>query len=100
MADPLEFWLFVGANLFLLSVGTGLTVLSAKTYYRHRNPTLRIGVIAFGTITLGGIADLIYELGIRGSYEITGRELLALHTVESVLIGLGLASMFYALRYH
>jgi hypothetical protein len=100
MANPLEFWLFLGANLFLLGVGSALTLLSAQTYRRHGNPTLRIGVIAFGTITLGGIADLIYELGVRGSYEITGRELLALHTVESVLIGLGLASLFYALRYH
>jgi hypothetical protein len=100
MSDPPEFFLFILANLFVLSIGTALTALSLATYRRHGNPTHRVGAVAFGAITLGGVADAIYELGVRGSYEITGRELLALHSVESILIGAGLASLFYALRYY
>jgi hypothetical protein len=46
------------------------------------------------------VADIIYELGIRQSYELPGRELLALHTVQGVLIAAGLAMLFYSLRSH
>ena len=56
--------------------------------------------VGFGLITVGGVADIIYELCIRQSYELPGRELLALHTVQGVLIAAGLAMLFYSLWSH
>lgn len=99
MAEPPEFWLFVASNLLVLLLGGVLTGLSVAALRRQpSNPAFRGAVVGFGAITLGTIVEGIYELGIRDSYYIGGRELLALHSVEGLLIALGLAALFYSLR--
>lgn len=99
MAEPPEFWTFVLSNAIVGVLGVVLTGLSLLAY--RRDPTKRTFVLAatgFGAITLGSLVEAIYQLGIRGSYWLGGRELLALQTVEGVLIGVGLAVLFYAIR--
>ena len=99
MAEPPEFWMFIASNALVLVLGGVLTGLSARAL--HRNPgkrSFRGAVAGFGSITVGALIEAIYELGIRGSYELGGRELLALHTVEGVLIAVGLGALFYSLQ--
>lgn len=99
MAEPPEFWTFIASNLLVLVLGGIMTALSYLAYRRTEDrPSLKWAVWGFGFITFGTLVEAIYELGIRGSYELGGRELLALHTVEGILIAIGLAALFYSLR--
>lgn len=98
MGDPPEFWLFVVSNAVLLLLGGVLTTLSVRAYGRTHKRAFWWAIIGFGLITAGGLVEAVYELGIRGSYELGGRELLALHTVEGVVLALGLGSLFYSLN--
>jgi hypothetical protein len=95
-SEPIELWVFVLANAFVLLVGTQLAVLSYRAYRRNGNSALRYAAGGFVMITVGTVGDLVYELGIRGTYELGGRELLLLHTVQSALVGAGLAVLFLA----
>lgn len=98
MAEPPEFWTFLASNVLLLLLGGVLTFLSYQAYKRNReNRSFLWAMAGFSAITLGALVEAIYELGIRGSYELGGRELLALHTVEGVLIAVGLGALFYSL---
>lgn len=101
MAEPPEFWTFILSNAVVLLLGALLTGLSVLAY--RRDPSKRSfawAATGFGVITLGALVEAIYELGIRGSYQLGGRELLALHTIEGVLIALGLAALFHSVRRH
>lgn len=99
MAEPPEFWLFVASNLLVLVLGGVLTALSLAALRRSPgNPAFRGAVVGFGAITVGTIVEGVYELGIRDSYHLGGRELLVLHSVEGILIAAGLAALFYSLR--
>lgn len=98
MNEPPELWVYVVSNVVLLLLGGLLTFLSYRAYRRLDRAPLRGAAIGFGVITIGAIAEAIYELGIRGSYELTGREMLALHTVEGVLIAIGLGIIFLSVR--
>jgi len=89
---------FLAANAVVFLVGGALTYLSYQAYQRSRRPSLRYAVLGFGIITGGALVEAIYELGIKGSHELGADELLALHSVESVLIGAGLALIFYSLQ--
>lgn len=99
MAEPPEFWLFIASNLLVLMFGGILTALSLAALRRSpENPAFRGAVFGFGAITLGTVLEGVYELGIRNSYYIGGRELLVLHSIEGILIATGLAALFYSLR--
>ena len=98
MAEPLEFYAFVATNLAVLALGGLLTALSVAAYRRSGTPSLRAAAGGFGLIAIGTVFDAVYELGIRGSYELGGRELLLLHTVQTLVVGLGLAVLFLAIR--
>ncbi|WP_423750608.1 DUF7521 family protein [Salinirarus marinus] len=98
MAEPPEFWAFIASNLLVLAAGTVLTVLSYRAYRRSRTLAFRTAAAGFGFITAGALAEAVYELGVRRSYHLGGRELLLLHTVEGILIGAGLMSLFYSLH--
>lgn len=99
MAEPVEFWTFLASNLVVLAFGGVLTSLSLVAYLRNpENRAFGAATAGFGAITAGAMVEAVYELGIRGSYELGGRELLALHTVEGILIALGLAMLFYSIR--
>ena len=98
MAEPPEFWAFVLSNVVVGVLGVILAGLSLLAY--RRDPTNRSFALAatgFGAITIGSLVEAIYELGIRRSYELGGREMLALHSVEGLLIAIGLAALFYSI---
>lgn len=97
-ADPPEFWAFVLSNLIVLTLGGVLTLLSYRTYRRNDRRSLRLATVGFAAITAGALVEAVYQLGIRGTYELGGRELLAVQTIEGVLIAVGLAALFYSVR--
>ncbi|MFB6106259.1 MAG: hypothetical protein ABEJ70_04725 [Halobacteriaceae archaeon] len=97
MAEPPEFWAFLLGNAGTLVVGGALSLLSFRAYLRTRHRSLELAAAGFGFITVGTLVEVGYELGIRGSFDLSGRELLTLHTVESLVIMSGLVVIFYAL---
>ena len=98
MNEPPELWAFLLSNLVVLVFGGGMTVLSVLAYRRAGTSSFRGAVVGFGLITAGSLAELVYQLIFRRSYELPGRELLVLQTVESFLIAAGLAALFYSLK--
>lgn len=98
MAEPPELWTFIASNVLILLTGGLMTVLSLLAYRRSRERSFGTAMAGFGLITVGGVFDVIYELGVRNTYELPGRELLALHTVQGVLIAAGLAALYFSLR--
>lgn len=99
MAEPPELWIFIASNVGVLLLGGVLTALSFLAYRRSEGErSFGMATAGFGLVTGGSMVEAVYELGIRGSYELGGRELLALHTVESVLIAVGLGALFLSLR--
>jgi hypothetical protein len=94
--EPPEFYAFLLSNLLTLALGGAIAGLSYRAYRRAGEGTFRTAAVGFGLITLGSVGEGVYELGIRG-YDLSGRELLALHTVEGPVIAVGLATLFYSL---
>ena len=98
MVDP-TLWMLVVSNLFVFAVGGALTYLSFQARRRVEKSNLNYTILGFGLVTLSTIAEVIYAPAIIGVYEISGSTLLILYTIESLLIGLGLGSIYYAVRY-
>ena len=101
MAEPPELWAFAVANLFTFVFGATLTSLS---YYAYRSTGRRrsfgLSTVGFGLITVGGLAEPVYQLGLKGDYHLSGRELLALQTAEGLLIAVGLGLLFSSIYIH
>lgn len=98
MAEPPELWLFAVTTLFVLVPGSLLTGLSLGAFRRRGLPQYRLATLGFLGVTLGTVGDALYQFLLKGSYALTGRELLLLQSVESALVGLGLVAMFLSLR--
>lgn len=98
MAEPPELWLFLLSNLTVLAMGGILTAVSTRAFLRSRRRSFRGAMVGFGLITLGSIVEGVYELGIRGTYELGGRELLVLHSIEGIVITIGLGAFFYTIK--
>lgn len=91
--------LFV-SNLLVFSIGSALTVLSFRAHRRFDGDNFRYTTVGFGLITASTIVEASYAPGIANTGVLTSDQLLVFYTVESVLIGLGLASIAYSvLRY-
>lgn len=100
MARP-ELWAFVLANVGLFLVSSVLTGLSYLAYRRNDGgPAFKFASIGFGLVVLGGLVEPLYQLVVRGDYNVTGSELLLLQTGEGVLIAGGLGVLFYAITRH
>jgi len=97
MVNGTLFWVFVASNVFVLFVGGSLTLLSAAAYRRRGDRTFVYGTLGFGTVTAGSILELLYELLVKQSQELTTADVLALRTGESVIVGVGLLLLFYSL---
>lgn len=95
VVEPPEFWAFILANSLLFVAGGTLTALSYRAYRRMQQYTLGLASAGFALITLGGLLELVYQLGIRRDYHLGGRESLALQTAESLVITAGLVVIFY-----
>lgn len=100
MSEPPELWAYLLSNAVVLLLGGALATISFLAYRRSGQRSFRDAAAGFGLITLGSLVEAAYELGIRGSYHISGKELLVLHTVEGVFIAVGLGALFYSLRGH
>lgn len=101
MAEPPELWTFAIANLVAFVLGLLMTGLSLIAYRSSdRSPSFRNATIGFGLLTLGMVVEPSYQLGWKNDYNITGRELLGLQTIEAVLLGLGLGVLFYSIYRH
>ena len=98
MANPPQLWTLVLSNAFVFLVGGALTVLSYRAQHRLDRAPLRYVTVGFALVTLSTIAEVVYAPAIAGVFEVSGPQLLTLYTIESLLIGVGLASVFYALR--
>lgn len=97
MVNGVLFWTFVLTNLFVFVVGSALTYLSYAAYQRVGQRSFRYAILGFGTVTVGSLTELVYELLIERGNELDMTELLVLRTGESALIGLGLVFLFYSL---
>lgn len=97
-ASTPELTAYLLSNALVLALGGALTVLSAVAYRRARERSFAIASVGFGLVTLGSVVEAVYELWVRGGFSLSGRELLALHAVEGVIIALGLAALFLSLR--
>jgi hypothetical protein len=90
--------MLVVSNIFVFAIGGVLAYLSFQAQRRVEKPNLHYTTLGFALVTLSTIAEVIYAPAIIGFYEITGSTLLLLYTVESLLIGLGLGSIYYSVR--
>lgn len=91
-----EVWMFVASNLLVFAVGGILTVLSYRAQRRFDQKSLRYTTLGFGLITVSTVVEAFYAPGMIDTGPLTENQLLALYTIESVLIGLGLASIAYS----
>lgn len=98
MAEPVEFWAFVLTNFMMFGFGMLLTGLS---YFAYRaDPSrlaLRNATVGFGLLTIGGLIAPVYQLGFKTDYQLAGRELLAVQSVEGVFLAAGLGMLFYSI---
>lgn len=101
MAEPPELWTFALANLVTFGLGFVLTAMSYYAYLTNRRRrSFRNATLGFGLLTLGMAVAPIYQLGVRRDYNLGGRELLALQTVEGALLAAGLGLLFYSIYRH
>lgn len=101
MAEPPELWSFLVANLLVFVFGTTLATLSYATYRRRAcHPVFRDATLGFSLVTIGGLVEPVYQLAIKQGYQLAGRELLALQTLEGGLVALGLGFLFYSIYRH
>lgn len=101
MAKPPELWAFILANTGLFIISSVLTGLSYLAYRHSRGKhSYRVATLGFGFVVLGGLVEPVYQLGVRGDYNVDGTELLVLQAGESTLISMGLGLLFYAITHH
>lgn len=91
-------WLLVLSNIFVFLVGGFLTILSYRTYNRMGKASLRYVTFGFALITASTIAETMYVPDLADGGSVTDPQLLSAYTVESLLIGFGLACIYYGLK--
>ncbi|MFB6173736.1 MAG: hypothetical protein ABEI39_03760 [Halobacteriales archaeon] len=97
MANPPELWTFVTFNLLVLLFGGVLSAFSYLTYVRKGSEQFRQAALGFALVTAGGLTEAVYQFGAKGSHSLGARELLAVQSVEGLLIALGLGVLFYSI---
>jgi hypothetical protein len=90
--------MLVLSNIFVFIIGGALTYLGFQAQRRVGKSNLKFTTIGFGLVTLSTVAEVVYAPALIGIYEITSSTLLVLYTIESLLIGLGLGSIYYSVR--
>lgn len=91
-------WSLVLSNIFVFIVGGSLTILSYRTYSRMGKASLRYVTLGFALITASTIAETMYVPDLADGGSVTDPQLLTAYTVESLLIGFGLACIYYGLK--
>lgn len=101
MAEPIEFWTFILTNFMMFAFGLILSTVSYLAYRADRGRiSLRNATIGFGLLTIGGLVAPAYQLGFRGAYELSGRELLIVQSIEGLFLAAGLGMLFYSVYRH
>ena len=98
MASLPHLSLLVLSDIFVLLLGGSLTILSYKAYIRIGKVSLRYVTIGFALITASAIAEVMTVPVIAGGGSATNPQLLTAYAVESLMIGLGLATIYYGLK--
>lgn len=98
MTSYTHLWSLVLSNIFVFVVGGSLTVLSYRTYRRMGKASLRYVTIGFALITTSTIAETGYVPALATGGSVTDPQLLTAYTIESLLIGFGLACIYYGLK--
>lgn len=81
----------VGVRLIVLSLGVMITFYSYQAYKNARTYYLRNSTIGFGIITVGVfIEGVLFEFG--------GFDIVIVHLIESIGIGLGFVVLLISLR--
>ncbi|WP_042665962.1 hypothetical protein [Haloferax sp. ATB1] len=81
----------VGVRLIVLSLGVLITFYSYQAYKNTRTYYLRNSTIGFGIITVGVfIEGVLFEFG--------GFDIVVVHLIESIGIGLGFLVLLISLR--
>jgi hypothetical protein len=99
MSSLPSIWMLVLSNIFVFVIGGALTYLGFQAQRRVGKSNLKYTTLGFGLVTLSTVAEVIYAPAIIGIYEITSSTVLVLYTIESLLIGLGLGSIYYSVRW-
>ncbi|KAB1185134.1 MULTISPECIES: hypothetical protein [Haloferax] len=81
----------VGVRLVVLLLGVLITFYSYQAYQKTRAPYLRNASIGFGIITVG-----VFIEGVL--FEFAGFDIIIVHLIESIGIGLGFAVLLISLR--
>lgn len=98
MAEPFEFWTYVLTNFMMFGFGLMLTGLSYLAYRTDKTRfALRNATIGFGLLTIGGLVAPLYQIGYKTQYQLDGRELLAIQSVEGLFLAAGLGMLFYSI---
>jgi hypothetical protein len=98
MTSYLHIWSLVLSNVFVFIVGGSLTVLSYRAHNRLGKASLRYITFGFALITASTIAEVVYVPALAGGEIVTDPQLITAYTIESLLIGLGLACIYYGLK--
>jgi hypothetical protein len=98
MSSLPSIWMLVLSNIFVFIIGGALSYLGFQAQRRVGKSNLKYTTLGFGLVTLSTVAEVIYAPALIGIYEITSSTLLVLYTIESLLIGLGLGSIYYSVR--
>lgn len=98
MTSFTHLWSLVLSNVFVFIVGGSLTILSYRTYNQLGKDSLRYVTIGFALITTSTIAEVFYVPVLAGGGTVTDPQLLTAYTIESLLIGFGLAFIYYGLK--
>jgi len=95
-----EFIVFLVLKGIILLVGGSLAALGYDVYRRNGEPAFLRATIGFALVTVGASVDAaygLYEVAFRDGYELTGLELLAVNSLESLFLASGLVLLFYTI---
>lgn len=92
-ASQTEIWALAAARILLVLLIAGFVVLSALAFRRERKRSMLGAVVGFTLIAVGLLIEVVYEMSIKGSVFLSGKEIVRLQTVEAVTVLAG----FFAL---
>lgn len=85
------------SGLLLLVVGGVIMSFCYRAYRRRGNRSFLIALLGFGSITVGGLLNTVFEVGIGSPYYLTHLDFIRLQMVETGLIALGLLVLVYSI---
>ena len=101
MGSPVEYLVYVSANVGLVAIGGSLAGLSFLAYWNDSGQrSYALAALGFGFVVLGGLSELLFTVLFSPDFILTRTEFLSLQAGEDVLIAVGLGLLFYAITQH